>query len=221
MQRRTHEEKIERFLFQRVGPEARRIRERFAAWAKYHRDTIQAAYADAPDLDFLGDRDAEAWMPLFAILAVTNPRRLKELRQSAELLSGQKHEDAADESLAVRALLEAASVLRKGEEHVASAELLTRMRSIEESPWSGPEFDVRRLARLLRPFGTRSKVFRDGDSTPRGYEAAKLAECARRYGVGLSATDATRKESKDLEISDVADVARNVPFSQGLGIADE
>jgi Protein of unknown function (DUF3631) len=217
MQRRTHEEKIERFLFQKVEPEARKIRERFAAWAKYHRDTIQAAYADAPDLDFLGDRDAEAWMPLFAILAVADPGRLKELRQSAELLSGQKHEDAGDESLALRALLDAASVLRKGEEFVASAELLTRMRSIDEAPWSGPDFDARRLARFLRPFGIRSKVFRDGDSTPRGYGAAKLSECARRYDAGLCATNATGKERKDLEVSDVADVARNVPFSQQAG----
>jgi hypothetical protein len=122
-------------------------------------------------------------------------------RLTAELLSGQKHEDAGDESLAVRALLDAASVLSKDVEYVASAELLTRMRSIEESPWSGLDFDARRLARLLRPFGIRSKVFRDGDSTPRGYEAAKLAECARRYEAGLSATNATRKESKDLEIN--------------------
>jgi hypothetical protein len=221
MQRRTQAERIERFLFQKVEPEARKIRGRFAAWAKYHRDTIQAAYADAPDLDFLGDRDAEAWMPLFAILAVADPRRLKELRQSAELLSGQKHADAADESLAVRALLDAASVLRKGEQYAASAELLTRMRSIEESPWSGPDFDARGLARLLRPFGIRSKVFRDGDSTPRGYEVARLAECARRYEVGLSATNATRKESKDLEINDVVDVARSMPFSQRVGNADE
>jgi hypothetical protein len=215
MQRRIREEKIERFLFQRVEPEARRIRERFAAWAKYHRETLQAAYADAPDLDFLGDRDAEAWMPLFAILAVADPGRLKELRQSAELLSGQKQEDAADESLSVRALLDSEGVLCDSAEHVRSADLLTRLRAIEESPWSSQDFDARRLARLLRSFGIRSKPFRDGEATPRGYEVRRIREIASRYRAGLSATSATPEENKDLGISGVAGVADRAPFSQG------
>jgi hypothetical protein len=221
MQRRTQAEKIERFLFQKVEPEARKLRERFAAWAKYHRDTIQAAYANAPDLDFLGDRDAEAWMPLFAILAVADPGRLKELRQSAELLSGQKHEDAADESLAVRALLDADSVLGDAAEHIRSADLLSRLRAIEESPWSNSDFDARRLARLLRSFGIRSKPFRDGDSTPRGYDIRRVREIASRYKAGVSETSATHHENKDLEVNGVADVARNVPLSQQAGDADE
>jgi hypothetical protein len=215
MQRRIREEKIERFLFQRVEPEARKIRERFGEWAKYHRETLQAAYADAPDLDFLGDRDAEAWMPLFAILAVADPGRLKELRQSAELLSGQKQEDAGDESLSVRALLDAEGALCDSADHVRSADLLDRLRAIEESPWSSQDFDARRLARLLRPFGIRSKPFRDGEATPRGYEVRRIREIASRYRAGLSATSATHEENKDLKINGVADVADRAPFSEG------
>lgn len=221
MQRRTQAEKIERFLFQKVEPEARKIRERFAAWAKYHRDTIQAAYANAPDLDFLGDRDAEVWMPLFAILAVADPGRLKELRQSAELLSGQKHEDAAEESFAVRALLDTDSVLGDAAEHIRSADLLSRLRAIEESPWSSLDFDARRLARLLRSFGIRSKPFRDGESTPRGYETRRVREIASRYKAGISATNATHRENKDLDINGVADVADSEAPSQRSGDADE
>jgi hypothetical protein len=221
MQRRTRDERVERFLFQRAEPEARAIRERVASWAEQSADTIAAAYANAPDLDFLGDRDAEAWMPLFSVLAVVASARLMELRRCAEVLSGEKHEDAADESLGVRALLDAALVFRDGEGHVTSAELVARMRSIEESPWSGPDFDARRLARVLRPFGIRSKVFRDGDSTPRGYEAAKLRECARRYEGGLSATSATRKENKDLGINSVADVEERVSFCEGVGDGEQ
>jgi hypothetical protein len=215
MHRRIREEKIERFLFQKVEPEARKIRERFAGWTKYNRDTLQAAYADAPDLDFLGDRDAEAWMPLFAILAVADPGRLKELRQSAELLSGQKEEDAGDESLSVRLLLDADGALCNDGEHVRSADLLARLRAIEESPWSSQDFDARRLSRLLRPFGIRSKPFRDGEATPRGYEVRRIREIASRYRAGLSATSATREENKDLKINGVADVADRAPFSHG------
>jgi len=60
MQRRTREEKIERFLFQRAEPEARYLRERVAAWAKINAETIRQAYLAAPDLGFLEDRDAES-----------------------------------------------------------------------------------------------------------------------------------------------------------------
>jgi Protein of unknown function (DUF3631) len=100
--------------------------------------------------------------------------------------------------------------------NIASGKLLNRMRSVEEAPWGGPDFDPRRLAALLRPFGIRSKVFRDGDSTPRGYEAAKMCECALRYKGGLSVTSATRIENKDLGINNVADVADKGLFCEGV-----
>jgi hypothetical protein len=215
MQRKTRDEKTRRFLFQRAEPEARRIREPISAWARENSGTVAAAYANAPDLDFLDDRDAESWMPLFSVLAIADLQRLPELSTCAEILCDQK--DAADESLAVRALLDAAAVLRDGEDHVTSAELVNRMRSVEEAPWGGPDFDARRLARLLRPFGLRSRVFRSGDATPRGYEAAKIREGAYRYKGGLSATSATSKENKGLEINNFADVADKGPSCEEGG----
>jgi hypothetical protein len=175
MQRRTHEERIERFLFQRTEPQAREIRERIAAWGKEQLDTIQAAYLNAPDLDFLEDRDAESWAPLFVSLAVASPSRVAELRACAEALSGQKQDDVADEDFAVRLIRDVNAVLREGERHIASTELLTRLRTIEDSPWVDAIFDARRLAKHLRAFGLKPKAVRVGDSTPRGFEAESSA----------------------------------------------
>jgi hypothetical protein len=215
MQRKNRDEKIKRFLFQRAEPEAQKIREAISAWARNNSGTVAEAYANAPDLDFLQDRDSEAWAPLFSVLAVASPARIPELRACAEILCGEK-EDGAEESLAVRAILDAASVLRDDEERIASAELVSRMRAMEESPWSGPDFDARRLARFLRAFGIRSKVFRAGDATPRGYEAGKIREGAYPYKGVSSATSATCMTNKELKINDVALVADNRPSSEEI-----
>jgi hypothetical protein len=215
MQRRTREEKIERFVFQRVEPQGREILERMAAWSQRHQGTVQTAYANAPDLDFLEDRDAESWAPLFSILAVANSSRLAELRGCAEALCGQKQDDTAEEHFAVRLIRDATGVLRDDEKHIASADLLARLRTLEDSAWGDPSFDARRLAKHLRAFGLKSKPVRIGDSTPRGYIAAEIRERAFRYSGGPSATSATRNENKDLGIKEVADVADTGALCEG------
>ncbi len=198
MQRRTRDEKIERFLFQRAEPEARRIRERSAAWAKTNAETIKQAYLAAPDLGFLEDRDAESWAPLFSVLAVADDSRLSELRNCAEALCGAKQADSAEEHFAVRLISDAASVLREGEKHIGSADLLGRLRTISDGPWSEDGFDQRRLAKHLRSFGLRPKPVRIGDVTPRGYDAEKIRESARRYGGATNETGATTQENNGL-----------------------
>lgn len=207
MQRRTREEKIERFLHRLAEPQAREIREAIAGWTVVNREAIQETYLAAADLTFLEDRDAESWAPLFSILAVADPSRLEELRGCAEMLCGAKQTDAVDEQICVRLVRDAASVLRDNERYIASAELLKRLRTIDDSPSNEPTFDQRQLAKHFRTFGLRSKPVRIVDSTPRGYETEKIRDCARRYGGASSETSATYNENKDLQISVVADVA--------------
>jgi hypothetical protein len=62
--------------------------------------------------------------------------------------------------------------------------ILDRLISLEESPWGdlrGKELDARSLARRLGKYGVKPKVYRDGDHTVRGYEAADLADPWSRY----------------------------------------
>ncbi len=77
--------------------------EQAALSASRQREEIGTAYGAAL-LEFVSDRDAEAWSPLFAILAVADPDRLQELRVCAENLTRSKTSNAEDDSLALQLL---------------------------------------------------------------------------------------------------------------------
>ena len=67
----------------------RRSRERHRSWADAYKEQISKAYLKQ-NLDFLRDREADIWEPLFAIASVAVPERLEELKQIAIRLSGPK-----------------------------------------------------------------------------------------------------------------------------------
>jgi Protein of unknown function (DUF3631) len=76
MQRRKDSETVERFLYRTAEPEGKVLTEQAALFAGERREEINTAYCAAA-LDFVSDRDAEAWSPLFAILAIADPDRLQ------------------------------------------------------------------------------------------------------------------------------------------------
>ena len=169
MQRRKDCEKVERFLYRTVEPVGKALNERASAFVTQRRDEIGAAY-EAAELEFISDRDAEAWGPLFAILSVAAPERLPELRTCAERLTHSKGANAEDDSLALRLLLDMREVWSDSEPKIFTAELLQRLKKIEDGPWASDErFDGRRLSRLLRPFGITAATVRIGAETRKGY----------------------------------------------------
>ena len=70
MQRKTPSQTVERFLQSKARAEIGTLCESLPAWADANRQTVESAYRKMGDLTFLGDRDAEIWMPLFAVCAV-------------------------------------------------------------------------------------------------------------------------------------------------------
>jgi len=169
MQRRRASERVERFMHKTAAPEGTELQERAEAFVEQRRDEISTAY-EAADLGFVSDRDAEAWAPLFAILAVAAPARLAELRACAELLTNSKAANAEDDSLALRLLSDIREVWLEVEPTIFTAELLKRLKAIEDGPWASDErFDARRLSRLFRPFGPKAGTVRIGSETRKGY----------------------------------------------------
>lgn len=195
MQRRTAEQKVERFLAARATAEAKPIREAVTSFARTYESTVCQAYTRliSSDLAFLGDRDADLWIPLFAVCSVAAPERLADLRQSAVTLSTAKAGNDADDSLPIRLLTDVGEVWPDGQDRCDTETLIEKLRNLEESPWTEYDLSARKLARMLKPFGVESRAVRIGDATPRGYLYRELETAFSRYLSVQSATSATRQ----------------------------
>jgi hypothetical protein len=181
MQRRKEAEPVERFLFRKARPEGDKLRERISTFITDRRAAIEAGYG-CIELDFVEDRDAEAWESLFAVLSVTDSRRCEDLKKSALALTGQKAEGDAEESLSLRLLADLREVWPQGESTAFSVHLLESLKTIEDSPWASEvELNLRKLARFLRSFGIESGQVRVGSKTAKGYVFSDLEGAFDRY----------------------------------------
>ncbi len=195
MQRRRSSEKIERFIFRDAKAAGEKLAECMQSWLTARTEQIAAAYAQT-DLSFLGDRDAEAWQPLFAVLAVADPERVPELADCARALCGAKAAETEDDSLAQRLLSDLQAIWPADTTHLPTADLLARLRAVEDSPWAGEvELTPRRLARMLRPFGIQPRQVRDGGRTIKGYTLAELRPAYDRYLASGCLGNETAKQS--------------------------
>lgn len=204
MKRRTKSQKIGRFMQARVLREVKPLHDAIVRFARRHRSLIEESYQVVvdQDLDYLGDRDAEMWMPLFALCAVLSSGRLGELRKCAETLSGSKTEDDEDDSYSLGLLKDIREVW-PGENGLFSegvksdkcetAVLIEKLKALEESPWAEHQLTPRKLARILRPFDIQPHTIRVGERTPKGYIFAEFNDAFDRYLGNLSATSATNQ----------------------------
>lgn len=213
MRRRAPDEDVEPYRARTGRPEGEALRERLAEWAESVADKVGCPWPDMPK--GVADRPADVWEPLLMVADLAGgdwPDRAE--AACVAFVTGSQDETA---SLGVRLLTDIRSVwpgsatsatsatplvrhvaLVADVAHVVGTEdLLTRLHALDEAPWGdwyGHPLNSRDLAKLLKPYGIKSKVVRIGDTTPRGYARADLAEQWRRY-LGLppheSATSAT------------------------------
>ncbi len=181
MQRRKADEKVSRFIFREARPLGECLRQQARAFIEREREQIERAYTRL-DLQFLQDRESEAWEPLFAVLGVADPSRVAELRMCAEQLSKDKASADADENLAIRLLSDLREVWPHDQPNILTSELLGLLQGLEESPWAS-EVDLhsRKLARFLRGFDVKPKSVRVGDRAAKGYALEDLKASFRRY----------------------------------------
>ena len=118
MKRRLKAQRVERFRMTTATTAAKPIRDAAACFARARQDDIASAYQCVldEDLDFLNDRDADLWTPLFGMCGVLDPSRLKELKQCATILSAAKTGDDMDESYALTLLRDIRAVWPDGED---------------------------------------------------------------------------------------------------------
>ena len=186
MERRKSSEPIARFLMRKAEPEGKELQQAANNWSQMHHSEIERTYEEQ-QLDWLSDRDAECWQPLFSVLTVADSTRLPELRTCAKVLTGGKSASAEDESTDLRLLADIRHLFRlSGSDRFASASLLSQLLRDQTAQWvesdHGKPLTQRGLARILRKFEVRPRAVRLSDgSTPRGYLLDQFIEIWARY----------------------------------------
>ncbi len=181
MQRKAASQAVGRFLQGRAKADADPIRVSFTEWAETCQESVRAAYEGMDDLKFISDRDADIWMPLFAVCTIAAPEQLGELKRCAVILSGAKAADDVEDSLALRLLTDTRKVWGVGSDKLSTEVLLQRLNGLAESPWATLPLDAIKLSEKLRPFRVASRQIRIGNWTGKGYLWAELTAVFERY----------------------------------------
>jgi len=220
MQRRRDGERVERLRYRHASRDAEPIREALQAWVTAAVEQLREAEPELPDE--LGDRQADAWEPLFAIADHAGGEWPMRARAAAVELSAPIEGEEVGRGAQLLAAIREALGER---ETISTADLLACVNADDELPfggWSdGKGLDARGLARLLRPYGVRSKTVRIGSSTAKGYTADALRDVFARYLPRASqASPPTHPKERSAENphghSDVTDVT-DVTFPAEAG----
>jgi Protein of unknown function (DUF3631) len=138
------------------------------------------------DLEFVEDREAELWLPLFAVCRTAAPDRRKELTGIAIRISHGKRE-AEPSDFGILILRDIQAVFNAlAQERLPSSQLIENLNSIEESPWAswsrGKGLNPCSLAHLLKPFKIGPHNVRmEDDRVPKGYERADFEDAWAMY----------------------------------------
>ena len=89
MRRHLRTERVARFRRRLAAQQVSGIVSAIVRWTEKNAGRVAESY-QRQNLDFLRDREADIWEPLFAIASVAVPERLEELKQIALRLSGEK-----------------------------------------------------------------------------------------------------------------------------------
>lgn len=176
MRRRTATEKVSQFRSRRDGPILAAVRDRLAEWASAHLDELAKTEPDMP----VEDRAADTWEPLVAVADVAGGDWPDAARAACTALVNQASDADEQQSLAVRLLADIQQVFDdRGVPFLASGDLVSELRRIEDAPWNDFDMNPSKLAYRLRDFGIRPG--RNTIGSVRGYTLEALTDVFVRY----------------------------------------
>ena len=139
----------------------------------------------------LNDRAEDVWEALVAVADAAGGPWPARARVAARVLSDEAEEDAAD---SLRLLADLRDVFGQ-QDKLWTQTILGKLHEIPEAPWGdwyGHPLKDRELAKLLKPYGIRSRDVRDGKDNHKGYYREQFIQEWRSYSrAGGSATGAT------------------------------
>lgn len=187
------------------GRDCEPIRQKLKRWANDHVGKLQAARPTLPPCN--NDRSTDNWTPLFAISETVGGDWPEQVKTSFKLLV---KPDEDDESIGPLILQDIQTIFtEKKWLRVHTSELTTELINLEERPWSdlrhGRPLSGNSLARLLKPFGIKSKQISIGNINRNGYELEGFSDAFKRY---LPATPPIQN-SKTLEANNDTAYSQN------------
>jgi hypothetical protein len=174
LERRTREERIERFRRRLAQEEAEPLHQALVSWAEYHVDRLAEARPELPEE--LDDRAWDFWEPLLAIADLAGGDWPEQARHAAVALCGPDARE--DDSLSARLLADIQQVFEdNGAERYRTADLIDELCKIEESPWGdwyGKPISAQALSKFLRPFRIRTLPVWVEGKTVKGYKVEQF-----------------------------------------------
>lgn len=190
MKRRHDGEHVERLRYRVASEQVKPLRLELESWAATATDPLRDAIPESP-LE-LSDRAAEGWEPLLAIADLAGGGWPTQARAVAIRLAASRDSDDGGRGTQLLAAIRQAM----GTADAASTvDLLAAINADETMPFGGwregKGIDARALARLLKPYGVKSRTVRVGHGTAKGYHVAELADVWARYLPSSQASQAS------------------------------
>ena len=209
MKRRSPSEPIEPWRRRINTPEAEKIKARLVDWSESVRERARDVWPAMPD--GVNDRAADVWESLLAVADLAGGHWPATARVSAvTVVTASK---SASPTLGVLLLKDLRDVFNElGISNCVTAQLLTNLKEIEESPWAviskGEPINSAGLSRRLSKYGIGPKPIREGDRVFKGYARAQFEDAWSRYlpplgslGIAdLEAVTAVTPDTNQLEL---------------------
>lgn len=215
MRRRAPSEVIEPWRLRVNGAEAERLQTWLSTWASSVADRLTGDFwPEIPSQ--VVDRDADVCEALLAVADLAGGDWPQRARVAAVALVAASKTRAPSAGVLLLRDIKAAFT-DAAEEQLSTLQLLARLNSLEESPWStirrGEPLDSRGLSQRLSKYGIGSKLHA-GDRGVRGYTRTQFTDAWSRYLPDVSATSApsaTESEQSGADVADVADESGPTP----------
>ncbi|GAA1332386.1 DUF3631 domain-containing protein [Saccharothrix algeriensis] len=189
LRRRRHDEQVEPYREAKVIRQVEPIRDALSTWVTGIGERL--VEAEPPMPPGVDDRPAEIWEPLLAIADEAGGHWPTTARAACtHFVLNQK----ITPSLGVRLLADLRSLFTTaGTDRMHSADLVARLRAIDDAPWSdlnGKPIDAQRLARELSVYQVAPLTFKHEGTNAKGYvtypttsqvEQVGLADAWARY----------------------------------------
>jgi len=180
LRRKLPGEQVERLPFN-LADEMTEFRRKCRRWADDHEAILKACRPEVPEVG--NDRAMDNWLPLLAA-AETVGGQWPRFAHAA--MVKMESADDADEGIGPMILHDVREAFESRQaDRLFSDELVEALIGMEERPWCewrhGKPLTKNSLARLLKPFGIKSREIRIGLSHRKGYRMEDLCDAFDRY----------------------------------------